>query len=88
MAIGVFALWALIMALIWLYILGLSDVAEGSYSAGEVVLTVIIAACSAWGTGKALRTEYAELPFRRLTLALFGLALQAVVLAANFELVP
>ena len=73
-AIGVLGLWAFVMALIWLYLLGLSDVAEGTYSAGEVVLTVVIAACSAWGIRIALRTEHAATPLRRLTLALSGLA--------------
>ena len=87
-AIGVLGLWAFVMALIWLYLLGLSDVAEGTYSAGEVVLTVVIAACSAWGIRMALRTEHAATPLRRLTLALSGLALQTGVLAASFEVVP
>ena len=87
-AIGVLGLWAFVMALIWLYLLGLSDVAERTYSAGEAVLTVVIAACSAWGIRMALRTEHAATPLRRLTLALSGLALQTGVLAASFEVVP
>lgn len=45
-ALPIFAFWLLIMSLIWLYILGLSNFASGTYSPPERVLTVIIgAAC-------------------------------------------
>ncbi|MDE2835972.1 MAG: hypothetical protein OXL97_00470 [Chloroflexota bacterium] len=86
-AIGVFTLWTFVMVLVWLYLLGLSDIADGSYTAGEVVLTIVIAACPAWGIRKALGEEHTALPFGRLRLALFGFALQTAVLLASFRLV-
>lgn len=86
-ATGVFVLWAFVMALIWLYLLGLPSLTEGTFSAGEVVLTIVIAACSAWGMRRALREEHGTPPPMQVGLALFGFALQTAVLLASFELV-
>ena len=86
-ATGVFVLWAFVMALIWLYLLGLPSLTEGTFTAGEVVLTIVIATCSAWGMRRALLEERGTPPHRKVRLTVFGFALQAAVLLASVELI-
>ena len=48
-AIPIFSVWCVVVTAIWLYLIGLSDIAEGSYQVLEVGLTLAIAVCSvAW----------------------------------------
>ena len=54
-AVGLCAFWAVIMGLIWLYLLGLSGVASGTYSAVEIALTVVIAVFSVLGILRGTR---------------------------------
>ena len=83
-ATPIFAFWALIMALIWLYLLGLSGIASGSYSAVEITLTVVIAACSLLGITKSLRVGRPLSRSMAVTAVLF-LAMQTVFMVASFE---
>ena len=86
-AIPVLAVWGVVMIAIWAYLLGLSGLAEGSYSIVEVVLTIVIAACSSWGIRKGLHAGR-QLPLLGRTIAgLGGFGLQAAFLAASFRLV-
>ena len=85
-AIPIFVVWCAVIAAIWLYLLGLSDIVEGSYSALEVVLTVVIAVCSALGIAKSMR-EGRTLPLTGRAIAfLGGLALQAASLILSLRL--
>ena len=84
-AIAVFTVWIVVMAAIWLYLLGLSYVAEGSYSAFEVALTIVIAACSAWGVHKAVLAGSATPLLARTAAILTGLAIQSAFLAVSFR---
>ena len=83
-ATPIFAFWVMIMALIWLYLLGLSGIASGSYSAIEIILTVVIAACSLLGITRSLRIGR---PLSRsiAVTAIPFLAMQIVFMVASFE---
>jgi hypothetical protein len=48
-AMPIFVFWIAIVMLIWLFLLGLSQFANGHYTAIEIVLTVVMAACSVGG---------------------------------------
>jgi hypothetical protein len=48
-AIPIFLFWSLIMILIWLFVLGISRVASGDYTAIELALTAVIALFSVVG---------------------------------------
>ena len=48
-ALSVFALWLLLMVLIWLYLMGVQTFFTGTFSSVEVVLTVLIGLSSALG---------------------------------------
>lgn len=41
-AIAVLIFWLVIMCLIWLYLSGLSDIARGTYSLTEIIMTITI----------------------------------------------
>ena len=84
-ALPVFRFWLFIMALIWLYLLGKSDLAEGSYTTPEIVLTVIIAGCSALGILKSVQVKHTLSPLHRTILILVGLAAQVAFMAVSFQ---
>jgi hypothetical protein len=48
-AMAVFAFWLLIMALIWMFLLGLANVVTGNFSPVEVALTIVIGVASLTG---------------------------------------
>ncbi len=48
-ALSVFALWLLLMVLIWLYLMGIQTFFTGTFSSVEVVLTVLIGLSSVLG---------------------------------------
>ena len=54
-ALGAFALWFLIMFLIWLFLLGLARIVTGHYTPAEIALTILIAGASAIGFAAGLR---------------------------------
>jgi hypothetical protein len=53
-AVPIFGFWALVVVLIWLFLLGLSRVANGHYTPIEVVSTVVMIACSIAGLVKCI----------------------------------
>jgi hypothetical protein len=53
-ALPIFILWVLIPVLIWLFLLGLSKIANGHYTIIEIVMTVVMAACSIVGVVKSI----------------------------------
>ncbi len=85
-AVGVLGVWFAVMAVIWAYLLGLSDIASGSYTNFEVFLTILIAGCSAHGVQKAVQSKQ-RLPLATGAVAVAGgVAVQAAFLAASIEL--
>lgn len=85
-AMAVLAFWVLIMVLTWLYLLGLSDIAAGTYSTGEVILTFAIPTFSVWGISKSVRMRRPLAWTGSLAVFLGSFALQAGFMALSFQL--
>ena len=84
-AVGVFLVWLAVMAAIWAYLLGLSEIVSGTYTNFEVFLTIVIAGCSAHGAqrgvqaGRGLKLWMMAVPLAG------GLGAQAATLALSIE---
>jgi hypothetical protein len=87
-AAGALGVWFALMALIWAYLLGLSDFASGTYTNFEVFLTIVVAGCSAHAVQKAAQGARG-LPLWKKALAVAGgLAVQGAFLTASMALFP
>lgn len=53
-ALPIFLFWTFIVVMIWLFLLGLSGVANGRYTPIEIVSTFVMAGCSAVGAMKSV----------------------------------
>jgi hypothetical protein len=84
-AMAVFAFWLLIMVLIWLYLLGITAVISGHFSAVEIVLTVVIGLASVVGIAAALRVTDASRWPVRLVAFVGGAALQVGAMCLSFH---
>lgn len=69
-AIPIFLFWMFIVVLIWLFLLGLSRIANGHYTPIEVISTFLMMACSIVGVVKCVQLGRA-LPALGRTLAFF-----------------
>jgi hypothetical protein len=69
-ALGVFALWFLIMLLIWLFLLGVARIVTGYYTPAEIALTILIGFASAIGFFAARRLPRATGGYVSLAIAL------------------
>jgi hypothetical protein len=56
-AIPIFVFWIFIVVLIWLFLLGLSRIANGHYTPIEVLSTFLMMACSIVGVVKSVSWE-------------------------------
>lgn len=83
-ALPLFAFWLAIMALIWLYLAGWSEVASGTYSPVEIVLTLIIGAACATGIGVFFTRRPQAPAASALAIAGFA-ALQLVTMWLSFH---
>lgn len=73
-AMPVFGFWVVIVALIWLYLLGISTIASGRYTVTEIALTVIIAALSMVGVAMSRRLGRGLAPAGRASaFVMFGI---------------
>lgn len=84
-AVGLCAFWAVIMGLIWLYLLGLSGVVSGTYSAVEIALTVVIAVFSVLGILKGTRADKQISGMRVPVLIAVAFVIQAVVTSVSIR---
>ena len=84
-AIPIFAAWGVVMLAIWAYLLGLWDIAEGSYSVVEIGLTIVIAASSAFGIRKSMHAGRGLPLIARAASGLCGFVLQAAFLAVSLQ---
>jgi|SRR5688572_1776769 hypothetical protein len=53
-ALPIFICWLLIVGLIWLFLVGLSRIANGHYTIAEIVSTFVMAGCCARGAIRAV----------------------------------
>ena len=84
-AVGLCAFWAVIMGLIWLYLLGLSGVVTGTYSAVEIALTVVIAVFSVLGILRGIRADSQISGMRVPVLIAVAFVIQAVVTSVSLR---
>ena len=83
-AVPIFIFWVGIVILIWLFLLGLSRIANGHYTALEIVLTFVMAACSSAGVVRSLaRGRSLPVSGRVVAFALFA-ALQVAAMWVSF----
>jgi hypothetical protein len=54
-ALPLFLVWLVLMALIWLYLLGLSSLVSGHFAPVEIVMTIIVGAAAIVGVGGFIR---------------------------------
>jgi hypothetical protein len=84
-ALPLFTFWLFIVALIWLFLLGVSRIANGHYTATEIAMTVLIAGCSLAGGVKSVRVGKPLRPLVRVfTFALFA-ALQVASMVLSLR---
>lgn len=84
-AVGVFLVWLAVMAAIWAYLLGLSDIVSGTYTDFEVFLTIVIAGCSAHGVQRSLRAGRGVRLWGIAVALAGGLGVQAAAIALSIE---
>lgn len=84
-AVGLFTFWFAIMVLIWLYLLGVSDIASGSFTPIEILLTVAIASSCLVGTLAAVRAGRSLAPVRRGMAILAAWAVQFGIMLVSFS---
>ena len=83
--VGLCAFWAVIMGLIWLYLLGLSGVVSGTYSVAEIALTVVIAVFSVLGILRGTRADKQISGMRVPVLIAVAFVIQAVVTSVSIR---
>lgn len=85
-AVGLCAFWAVVMALIWLYLLQVSAIASGTYSSAEISLTFVIAVFAVLGILRGSRANRQLSSPVVAVLAAVAFVLQGVFLAASLRL--
>ena len=83
-AVPIFIFWVGIVILIWLFLLGLSQIANGHYTAIEIVLTFVMAACSVAGVVKSLSLGRPLSVFGRVGAFTLFAALQVAAMWVSF----
>ena len=83
-ALPIFLFWALIMFLIWLFLLGVSRIANGHYTVVEIICTVFMAAFSIIGFVKSVAVGRALRPLGRVLAFVTFAALQVAAMWLSF----
>lgn len=83
-ALPIFGFWILVVVLIWLFLLGLSRIANGHYTPIEVASTVVMIACSIVGFVKCLQLGRPLRAMGRLSVFLLFSAMQFVAMWVSF----
>ena len=76
-ALPLFAVWFLLMTLIWLFLLGISKILSGHFTPTEIALTIVIAVCCLGGFSTALHDYKGRSRFTPLLAFVSFLCLQA-----------
>jgi hypothetical protein len=83
-AIPLFIVWLVLMALIWLYLLGISNLLSGHFSPIEIAMTIIVGAAAIVGIGGCIRFKSSLSPTRAGGIFLLMLVLQLACLRVSF----
>lgn len=78
-ALPIFLFWLFIAALIWMYLLGVSTIASGTYTNEEIFLTVVIGVASVSGIVLVIKNRRGGWP-ARITASLLFLVLQILAM--------
>ena len=84
-AIPVFLFWIGIAILIWLFLLGIANIANGHYSATEVAMTIVFAAAGIIGIQAALRERSGTPAWAALLIFVAVGAIQVGAMAASLR---
>ena len=83
-AVALLSFWMVVMVLIWLFLLGVSEVANGQFTAVEVALTVVIGACCVVGMVSGVRDGRSLGRWLAVLTLVGGWAVQVAVMALSF----
>jgi hypothetical protein len=83
-ALPLFLFWLPLMALIWAYLLGVSNVLSGHFSPVEVAMTIIVGAASIVGIVSFIRSQSSLTPLYRVALFVALAAVQVLCLRVSF----
>lgn len=84
-ALPVFLFWLVLMTLIWLYVLGLSTIANGTYDAVELSMTVIVAFAAVAGIAAAIFAPGGARPGAAAVLFIAIAAVQIGLMAVSLK---
>jgi hypothetical protein len=82
--IPLFMAWLILMTLIWLYLLGISNLLSGHFAPIEIVMTIIVGAAAIAGIGGCIRFKASLAPLWAGSLFLLMLVLQLTCLRISF----
>ena len=85
-AVGVLGMWFAVMLAIWAYLLGLSDLASGTFTNVDVFLAIVIAGCSAHAIQKAVQGARRGPLLVGVVALAGGLAAQVAAIVLSYEL--
>jgi len=77
-------IWVFLMALIWLFLLGLARVISGTFSPIEIAMTIVVGACAIVIIAQALRMRSPMNATSAAGILLLALMLQLVALRVSF----
>lgn len=80
----IFIFWAFIVVLIWLFLLGLSRIANGHYTPIEVVSTFVMIGCSLVGVATSIQLGRPVPVMKRLSMFLLFAVMQLIVMWVSF----
>ena len=83
-ALPIFTFWVAIAVLIWLFLLGLSRIANGHYTFIEIVMTIVMAACSIAGGIKSLSLGRSVSVVHAIAVFVLFAAIQVGVMMVSF----
>jgi len=81
----IFGFWLLIMVLIWLFLFGVAKLFSGHFTPIEIVLTIIIGACSCGGIIASLRGRGGVKPSGWILALSASLVLQVLAMWVSFQ---
>jgi hypothetical protein len=83
-ALPLFLVWLVLMALIWLYLLGLSNLISGHFAPVEIAMTIIVGAAAIVGIAGFIRFKSSLSPIKAGGIFVLMLAIQLACLRMSF----
>ena len=83
-ALPLFLVWLILMALIWLYLLGISNLLSGHFAPVEITMTIIVGAAAIAGIAGFIRFKSSLAPARAVGIFVLMLAIQLACLRVSF----